>query len=168
MLIKFPGQITMLRMSKLADYGTVILTTLLQKPGQVQSAADIAASIRVPVTTVSKILKTLTREGLVLSLRGAKGGYTLSRCPEQISMAQVIEAMDGPIGMTECSITPGLCARESYCPVRTNWQRVNTIVLQALQQVTLDQMVQPVPKSTIGAPARLVAPIEHRMNGEQA
>lgn len=134
----------MLRMSKLADYGTVILTTMVHEPERVRSAADIAALIHVPAPTVSKILKILTREGLVVSLRGAHGGYLLSRHPSQISVAEIINAMDGPIGMTECSITPGLCTQETDCTVRANWQRVNRVVLQALQQVSLEQMTQPV------------------------
>ena len=134
----------MLKMSKLADYGTVILTALVGQSEQVQSAAEVATSIRIPLPTVSKILKILAREGLVISLRGARGGYLLARPPSQISIAQIIGAMDGPIGMTECSITPGLCTQESGCPVRANWQRVNRVVLQALQQVTLEHMMQPV------------------------
>ena len=137
----------MLKMSKMADYGTVILTTMVRAPEQVQSAAGIAALIRVPVPTVSKILKILTREGLVLSLRGARGGYMLTRQPSQISISQIIQAMDGPIGMTECSITPGLCTQESDCPVRANWQKVNRIVLQALDQISLEQMIQPLPET---------------------
>ncbi|NMM28773.1 MAG: SUF system Fe-S cluster assembly regulator [Glaciimonas sp.] len=164
----------MLRMSKMADYGTLILTTLVHEPERIQSAAGIAAMIRVPVPTVSKILKILTREGLVVSLRGARGGYSLSRPASRITLSHIINAMDGPIGMTECSITPGLCSQESGCPVRLNWQRVNRVVLNALDQITLDQMIEPVietvnisalrktllvPKS---APAK-----NHRMNGEQ-
>ena len=87
---------------------------------------------------------------------------------DQISMAQVIEAMDGPIGMTECSITPGLCTQEKGCPVRANWQRINRIVLQSLQQVTLDQMIEPVPEpvDTSRLRPRRAQPI--RINGEQA
>ena len=134
----------MLRMSKLADYGTVILTAMVRDPVRIQSAVELAMHSRVPAPTVSKILKILTREGLVVSLRGAKGGYLLSRPAAQISLAQIIDAMDGPIGMTECSITPGLCTQESYCPVRANWQSVNRVVLQALQQISLEQMMQPV------------------------
>lgn len=134
----------MLRMSKLADYGTVILTTMVHDAQRIQSAADIAAAIHVPAPTVSKILKLLAREGLVVSLRGAHGGYLLARPPEQITVAEIIHAMDGPIGMTECSITPGLCTQETGCAVRANWQRVNRAVLGALQQVTLAQMTQPV------------------------
>jgi FeS assembly SUF system regulator len=158
----------MLRMSKLADYGSVILTAMVRDPERIQSAAEIASAIRVPMPTVSKVLKILTREGLVLSLRGAKGGYQLSRPPTQISIAQVIEAMDGPIGMTECSIMPGLCTQESDCAVRANWQRINLIVLQSLEKITLDQMIQPVATIVEFRALRPRAPKIGAMNGEQA
>lgn len=158
----------MLRMSKLADYGTVILTTMLRQPERPRSAAEIATVIRVPATTVSKVLKILAREGLVQSLRGAKGGYVLARPANEISMADVIEAMDGPIGVTECSITPGLCSQERGCPVRANWQRINRIVLQSLQQITLDQMIEPVPDTVDVSNLRKRRPLLNRMNGEQA
>lgn len=148
----------MLRMSKMADYGTLILTTMVREPERIQSAAEIAALIRVPAPTVSKIMKILTREGLVVSLRGARGGYALSRQPSQISISQIIQAMDGPIGMTECSITPGLCTQESDCPVRANWQRVNRVVLHALDQVSLEQMIQPVPETVDVSALRRPAP----------
>ncbi len=134
----------MLRMSKLADYGTVILTTMANRPEVVQSAASIAAAIHVPATTVSKILKMLAHAGLLTSTRGANGGYLLSQPPAKITVAQIINAMDGPIGMTECSITPGLCSHEKNCTVRANWQRVNRVVLHALEQITLEDMIQPV------------------------
>lgn len=169
----------MLRMSKMADYGTLILTTMVHEPERIQSAAGIAAMIHVPVPTVSKILKILTREGLVTSLRGAKGGYLLSRAPNQITVSHIINAMDGPIGMTECSITPGLCAQESACRVRANWQKVNRIVLDALDKITLDQMIQPVTDtretiniSTLRTPtaAALQCPaapaVNHSINGD--
>lgn len=149
----------MLKMSKMADYGTVVLTTMVREPERIQSAAGIAAMIRVPVPTVSKILKILTREGLVVSLRGAKGGYMLSRQPSQISISQIIHAMDGPIGMTECSITPGLCTQESDCPARANWQRVNRVVLNALDQISLEQMIQPVPEPVDISALRRPAPL---------
>ncbi len=164
----------MLRMSKMADYGTLILTTMVPEPERIQSAAGIATMIRVPVPTVSKILKILTREGLVVSLRGAKGGYMLSRPPTQITLSHIINAMDGPIGMTECSISPGLCAQELGCPVRVNWQRVNRIVLNSLDQITLNQMIEPVTEtvdiSTLQRtlPTPKSAPAKHlKMNGEQ-
>ena len=134
----------MLRLSKMADYGTVVMTAMIREPERSRSAAEIAAAIHVPVPTVSKILKMLARGGLVTSLRGAKGGYLLARTADRISMADIIRAMDGPIGMTECSITPGLCVQESGCAVRTSWQRINQVVLNVLSEITLDQMIVPV------------------------
>ncbi|HEY0843978.1 MAG TPA: SUF system Fe-S cluster assembly regulator [Noviherbaspirillum sp.] len=136
----------MLRLSKMADYGTVVMTAMVREPERSRSASEIAAAIQVPVPTVSKILKMLARSDLVLSLRGARGGYLLSRPANEISLADIIRAMDGPIGMTECSVTPGLCAQEAGCVVRANWQRVNQAVLGVLQQTTLDQMVAPLTK----------------------
>lgn len=167
----------MLRMSKMADYGTLILTTMVQEPERIQSATGIAATIRVPAPTVSKILKILAREGLVTSLRGAKGGYLLSRPPNQITISHIINAMDGPIGMTECSITPGLCAQESNCRVRANWQKVNRIVLDALDQITLDQMIEPITETRrtintstlhklVPVPTSTLV-LKPKMNGEQ-
>jgi FeS assembly SUF system regulator len=134
----------MLRLSKMADYGTVVLTAMIREPERSRSAGEIAAAIHVPAPTVSKILKILARGGLVASLRGAKGGYLLARPSNQISLADIIHSMDGPIGMTECSVTPGLCSQESGCAVRANWQRVNHAVLGVLREITLDQMIAPV------------------------
>ena len=118
----------MLRLSKMADYGTVVMTTMIREPERSRSAAEISAAIHVPVPTVSKILKILARGGLVVSLRGAKGGYMLARPAGEISLVDIINVMDGPIGMTECSVTPGLCAQEAGCLVRANWQRINTAI----------------------------------------
>ncbi len=142
----------MLKMTKLADYGTVVMTAMAREPREVHSASGLAARLNLAAPTVSKILKTLAREGLVVSVRGARGGYRLSDDPAQISLARIIRAMDGPIGMTECSVTPGLCSQESCCTVRANWRRVNEIVLEALQAISLQQMTQPVPKTvSVGA-----------------
>lgn len=134
----------MLRMSKLADYGTVVMTSLARAPDRIHSAANVVDQTGLAPPTVSKILKTLAREGLLVSVRGAKGGYMLARPPREISLAQVIGAMEGPIGMTECSSTPGLCLQESGCSIRTNWQRINRMVLQALERITLEQMAHPI------------------------
>lgn len=134
----------MLRMSKLADYGTVLMTLMAREPEAVHSAAELAARLPIGAATVSKILKTLAREGLVISSRGAHGGYRLPVAPSRITVAQIIRAMDGPIGMTECSSIPGLCSQERRCTVRANWVRVNEIVLQVLDGITLEQMTRPV------------------------
>jgi len=137
----------MLKMSKLADYGTVIMTFMAREPSGVHSAAEVAARIGVAAPTVSKILKTLARNGLLVSLRGAKGGYRLPCPPAEISVAQIIGALDGPIGMTECSTMPGVCPQESGCGVRANWRKINQILLQALERVTLEQMTRPIPEA---------------------
>lgn len=137
----------MLRVSKLADYGTVVMASMARDPHGIHSAAEMAIRIGLTPATVSKILKTLGRNGLVVSLRGAKGGYRLPRPPAEISVAQIIGAMDGPIGMTECTAMPGLCAQESACTVRANWQTINQIVLDALQRITLEQMTKPIPRT---------------------
>jgi FeS assembly SUF system regulator len=134
----------MLRISKMADYGTIVLTMMAKDPGRTQSVAEIGAVTGLPVPSVSKILKIFVSEGLVLSLRGSKGGYKLSRPPEEISTAQILKAIDGPIGMTECSTHPGLCSHESGCQVRANWQMVSRAMLDTLEQITLNQMIHPV------------------------
>jgi FeS assembly SUF system regulator len=133
----------MLRVSKLADYGTIVMASMAREPHRVHSAAEVAIRIGLAAPTVSKILKTLARSGLVTSSRGAKGGYRLRCDPAQISVAQIIDAMDGPIGMTECSTIPGLCSQERRCTVRDNWMRVYEIVLGVLQGITLEQMTRP-------------------------
>jgi FeS assembly SUF system regulator len=135
----------MLRMSKLADYGTVLMATMARDPEALHSAASLASKLGMGAPTVSKILKTLLREGLVTSTRGVNGGYRLPRSPSAISVAQVIRALDGPIGMTECSTTPGLCSQESRCTVRGNWMRVNHVVLDVLNGITLEQLNRPAP-----------------------
>jgi len=134
----------MLRLSKLTDYGTVIMTHMARQPARVYSAAEVATAIGVTVPTAGKILKTLARENLLQSLRGAHGGYLLSRPPDQISIAQVIDALEGPVGVTECSAALGLCAQESSCSLRANWQRVNQVIRHVLNNLTLADMTQPV------------------------
>ncbi|MGH8801684.1 MAG: SUF system Fe-S cluster assembly regulator [Casimicrobiaceae bacterium] len=133
----------MLRVSRMADYGTVVMTAIAREPGRVHSATEIAESTGVSAPTVSKILKILARNGMLASTRGIKGGYHLACASSQISVARIIDAMDGPFGMTECSTHPGLCVQESACQVRSNWQRINRIVRSTLEQVTLDEMLRP-------------------------
>ena len=151
----------MLRVSKLADYGTVVMASLAREPARLHSAAEVAGRIGLATPTVSKILKMLARSGLVTSSRGAHGGYRLHGAPADISIAQIIDAMDGPIGMTECSTTPGVCTQEAACTVRANWRSINHIVLDALSRVTLEQMTKPiahsVPVATLRRTARPLA-----------
>ena len=91
----------------------------------------------------SKILKSLARVGLLVSHRGVKGGYSLARAPETITVAQIIGALEGPIAITECTEADSDCQVELSCPVRSNWHKINEAVLQALEGITLAEMTQP-------------------------
>ena len=133
----------MLKLGKLADYGTMLVTVLAGEPERLLSAQELANRTHVAAPTVSKLLKLLTRGGLVESLRGAKGGYKLARPASDITVADVIAAIDGPIGLTECSVHKGDCAVESTCGVRGNWRLINTAIHQALKSVTLADMARP-------------------------
>lgn len=133
----------MLRMSKLTDYGTVVMTYMASESYRLHAASEIAAHTHVALPTVSKILKTLVHEGLVVSYRGVKGGYNLARSANTISMAEIINALEGPIGVTECSSMPGVCSQESSCSVKGNWRRINGAIQQALAGVTLAEMSRP-------------------------
>ena len=138
----------MLRISKLTDYGTVVLAHLAEHQASVRSAADVAQATGVALPTVSKLLKLLARAGLVTSTRGASGGYRLSRPPQAISAADVIDALDGPVSITECSASDGDCEHEDVCSVGGAWQRINVAIRRALQDVTLNDLVRansPVP-----------------------
>jgi FeS assembly SUF system regulator len=144
----------MLRLSKLTDYSTVILAQMARQPDEVQSVAGLAAALGLAPPTASKVLKTLTRHGLVKSRRGSMGGYLLARPPAQISIADVVDAMEGRFGLTECSVASGLCAQEDSCGIRTQWQGLNGIVRQALNRVTLSDMAP----TSLTAPAVPLAP----------
>lgn len=133
----------MLRMSKLADYATVMLTVMARDPDTIQSAASLAAASGIPVPTVSKVMKILARGGVAVSLRGVSGGYLLPRAAQRITLADIITAVDGPFGMTECSAVPGQCEQEAMCGARENWQRINRVIFEALRQVSLADMAGP-------------------------
>lgn len=137
----------MLRINRLTDYGTLVLTYLASHPGQMRSASDVAIALGLGAPTVSKILKTLGRHELVHSNRGFRGGYSLSRAPEAISVADIIDALEEqPFGLTECSASEGVCSFESNCRIRTSWQRINDIVRRTLEDVSLVDMMQVVPE----------------------
>jgi len=133
----------MLRVSRLTDYACVLMTCLAGRSRDVVSAADLAERVRLELPTVSKLMKRMSRAGLVESFRGAQGGYRLARLPESISLADIVTAMEGPIGMTECSVHTGRCGFESHCGARSNWRRVSDIVVAALKGVTLADMQPP-------------------------
>lgn len=146
----------MLRISKLTDYGTVILARLAAGDGTVVSAADVARATGIALPTVSKILKSLARAGLVTSTRGANGGYALARPPHAISAADVIDALEGPVSITECSGAGSQCEHEGLCSVGGTWQRINVAIRRALDEVTLVDLAQahrPLPSFTFAGVA---------------
>ncbi|MFI5399008.1 MAG: SUF system Fe-S cluster assembly regulator [Candidatus Binatia bacterium] len=137
----------MIRIAKLTDYAIVLLTCFARDGKQVHITRDLAAQARIPLPTVCKVLKALSRGGLLVSQRGVKGGYSLARRPEEISMAEIIGMIEGPIAMTECSThAPGLCELEPVCRVRSNWRRINQAVQGALDTLTLADMTAPLPQ----------------------
>jgi FeS assembly SUF system regulator len=134
----------MLRVTKLADYGIIVLTYFAIHRGSTHNARDIAMEARLPLPVVSKVLKLLTRAGLLVSQRGTKGGYALARLSKDITIAQIIRALEGPIAVTECTDSiKGDCNLEVLCPVRTNWHRINSAIHEALERITLEEMTQP-------------------------
>lgn len=135
----------MLRVTRLTDYATLVLTVLAEAPARVHSAAELAERARLELPTVSKVLKPLAHAGLVESFRGSSGGYRLARAPEAISLIEIVEAIEGPLGMTECSGEHSSCELESHCGVRGNWRHINDVVAEALRGVSLAQMRTPVP-----------------------
>jgi FeS assembly SUF system regulator len=108
------------------------------------NARELAEDTQLPAPVVSKILKSLTRAGLLISQRGSKGGYSLARTPGEISVVEMITALEGPVGITECTIQPGACAQESSCQVRDPWQHINGAVRAALERITLDDLARPI------------------------
>lgn len=140
----------MIKLTRQADYGIVLMTHLAVGSDQLHNAAELAAEAHLPQPTVSKILKRLARNGLLVSHRGVKGGYSLGRDAESISVAEIITALDGPIAITECiENAPGECVQESICPVRSNWQRINGAIREALEAINLAEMVQPLPPDLV-------------------
>ena len=155
----------MLRMTKLTDYGTVVLACLARGSEHLHSAAQVATETRLAQPTVSKLLKALTRAGLVLSERGSQGGYTLARSAEDISAADIIDALEGPVAITTCSAGDGQCELEPVCQVGNAWQRINVGIRSALREITLDDLrtdAQPLPSLNLKAelkPSARSAPI---------
>src|SRR5690349_21408010 len=131
------------------------MTCLASAGDGVTSAQALSERARLELPTVSKLLKQLAQAGLVASTRGINGGYRLARPPERITIADIVTAMEGPIGMTECSAHAGLCDHEPHCGVRVNWQRINQAIAQALSGVTLADMVKPAPRRHAVIPVQL-------------
>lgn len=145
----------MIRISRLTDYGIVLMTHMAAHTDRVHNAAEVAAEAHLPMPTVSKLLRLLTKEGLLESHRGVKGGYGLARAAEAITVGSIITALEGPIAITTCTNdSPGECEHEHLCPVRGHWSLINLAIRQALDSVTLADMA--------AHPRRFVLPVAGR------
>jgi FeS assembly SUF system regulator len=131
----------MIRMSKLTDYAILILAHLARTPGTL-TAQELAGRSRVPLPTVSKLAKELSKAGLVLSHRGRNGGYGLARPADQISVAEIVEALEGPIALTECARPGGKagCEIEATCLARESWDPVSRAIENALRDLPLSSI----------------------------
>ncbi|WP_163990737.1 SUF system Fe-S cluster assembly regulator [Pyxidicoccus caerfyrddinensis] len=156
----------MLRMSKMTDYGIVLMTELARAEGDTRTTRELAARTRVPLPSASKVLKGLLQAGLVVSHRGVNGGYGLSRPPAELTLAELVTALEGPVALTECGVhtTGGApCELESVCHVRGHWRLINTAIQEALGRLTLADLVAPAPRIPerlvgLGMPSRPAAP----------
>lgn len=135
----------MIRLSKMTDYAIVLMGYISRHSlEEICTSRGLAQESQLPLPTVSKILKGLSRAGLLVSHRGNKGGYSLVRKPSEISVAEIISAMEGGLALTECSSTaPVLCELEQSCPVRSNWKRINDAVFESLSGLTIEEMAMP-------------------------
>jgi len=131
------------RISKLTDYGTLLLVYLTEQDGRLCSASEVAANTHVAAPTVQKLLKLLARAALVESVRGADGGYRLARSPRAISAAEILDALEGPVAITECSTAESHCELESTCHVGGAWQKINSALRVALEDISLLDLGRP-------------------------
>ena len=160
----------MIRLAKLTDYGLVLMTTMARKgKASVYNARDLALWTRLPLPTATKVLKQLLQSGLLVSHRGINGGYSLAKEPAEISVAEVIAAIEGPIALTECSTdVTGLCDLERSCPIKTNQRVISEVVRGALQRVTLSDLAQPLQLTAIrGIDGKLVPTAGHSSGSVQ-
>ena len=145
----------MLRLNRITDYAIVVLAQMAREPERLATAPHLAQDPTVPLPTVSKVLKDLAREGVLVSERGAHGGYRLARPPAEITVLEIIRALEGPVSLTACvDGTEGNCGVESLCPMRGNWDRVNRAIRAALESVSLADMMMMPPRPFDAAPAR--------------
>jgi len=132
----------MVRISKLTDYGVLVMSHLARTPQVTTSACELADKLSLPNPTVSKILKYLTQNGLLTSQRGPSGGYMLSRAPDRITLMEIIDALEGPLALTECSAKDSACVIEAECSMRNQWKGINRFIYDLLAQIDLVKLNQ--------------------------
>lgn len=143
----------MIRLSKLTDYGFVLLTRFASSDGSVWlTARDLSDSTGLPLPTVSKLLKLFSRNGILAAQRGVYGGYRLAHNAADITAADVIELVDGPIAITDCACEGRegpVCSIEAHCPTKPHWLRITQKIRNALADVTLLEMSKPLEVSLV-------------------
>ena len=133
----------MIKLSKMTDYAVVILAEMATHNGALLSATGLSEKTRLPEPTVSKILKLLTKKDIVSSKRGINGGYSIIKAPDEINMADVITALDGPIALTACvEESEQCCSHEVNCKIKGQWNPVNVAIYNSLREVSLAQMIK--------------------------
>jgi FeS assembly SUF system regulator len=136
----------MIRINRETDYSVLILSLLAEDPARRYSARVVAARRGLPQPVVSKILKQLVQAGLLVSSRGARGGYGLARAPDAISIGDIVAAMEGPISLTQCTDAgPNSCEYQTGCVASSNWNRINTMLQETLNGFSLQDMITPLP-----------------------
>jgi FeS assembly SUF system regulator len=141
----------MIRLGKLTDYGLLLMCQIARAPStNSHTARELAGECRLPLPTVSKLLRILLQNGLLTSHRGIKGGYVLAREPGLIPLTEIIAALEGPFAFTECgSEDSGLCDLESCCSVKDNQRIISHAIRAALERVTLSDLTRPMELKTI-------------------
>lgn len=130
----------MIRISRMADYALLVVFKM-RSLDELITLSGLCELTHLPLPTIRKLMLALTKSNLVKSVRGSHGGYKLSRQPNQTSIAEVIESIDGPIALTECAKSGGGdCQIASTCELKENWNIVNRLISNALHNVTLDAM----------------------------
>ena len=162
----------MIALSKMADHGVTVAVALARAEAAM-TAAEIAEITALPLPTVAKILKLLVHGRVAISQRGVKGGYRLAQSPQSIAVWQIMVAIDGEFGLTQCSqhreASGGerSCDRSQFCAIRPQWQRVNEIIITSLKTITLKEMMPPLDAAVTGPgpkpePAKPAKPMLHQ------
>lgn len=139
----------MIRISKLADYGTKLMLAMAEQPEKLHKASELAHTTKVTSPTVSKLLKLLSKAGLLTSQQGSQGGYQLQRAASDINLAEIVAVLDGDIAMTQCNSNIGCCELEADCNVKGNWSVISRVVDDVLRNISLQQMLKPIDTNEI-------------------
>jgi len=150
----------MLRVTRLTDYATVVLTVLASRSGEVLSASELAELAGLEPPTASKLLKLLAQAELVAGFRGTHGGYRLARAAKDISLIEIVEAMEGPLAITECSLDHSQCGIFHRCSTRAGWRRINDVISDTLRAVSLAEMAREHVFIPLPSPRRIAAEVD--------